>query len=131
MCSSDLDWSSIGHSAPEIVDLGSPADSDPLPEADIVVMTWTSAEWSALDHVFVNSDKERSRTSTDFHTEWHYRKDSTYVQGAFELWGFYRMVEIESAGGVKYKVLLFKSSAHLSHPPYCCGLINLVNLIIK
>jgi hypothetical protein len=32
------------------------ADIDPrtnrLPSADIVVLTWTSAEWSALDHVF-------------------------------------------------------------------------------
>ncbi len=125
-----IDWSSIGQSAPEVVDLGTPSEDAPLPEADIVVITWTSAEWSALDHVFINSDKERYRTSTEFHKQWHYRKDDKYVEGAYELWGFYRMVKITTAGGIEQRVLLFKSSAHLSHPPYCTGLIAMVNLII-
>ena len=126
-----IDWSAIGHTAPTNVDLGMPGEDDPLPEADIVVMTWTSAEWSALDHVFANSDKERFRTSTSFRKEWHYRAKKKPVEGEYDLWGFYRMVKIKSVGGVEYKVLLFKSSCHLSHPPYCKGLMEMVKVIIN
>lgn len=125
-----IDWAAIGHEAPVNVDLGDPSKDQPLPKADIVVITWTSAEWSALDHVFANSDKERHRTSTSFRKEWHWRANKEYIKGAYELWGYYRMVKIKSAGGLDYNVLLFKSSAHLSHPPYCTGLIEMVKLII-
>lgn len=125
-----IDWSSIGHKAPEWVDIGKPSENDPLPKADVVVITWTSAEWSALDHVFANSDKERHRTSTSFRDEWYLRKDKEYIKGAYDLWGFYRMVKITNANGVALRVLLWKSSAHLAHPPFCKGLIDMVDLII-
>ncbi len=125
-----IEWSAIGREAPTHVDLGSPSKDDPLPKADIVVMTWTSAEWSALDHVFLNSDKERYRTSTSFRKDWHWRANKQYVKGAYYLWGYYRMVKIKSAGGIEYDVLLYKSNAHLSHPPFCEGLMEMVKLII-
>lgn len=125
-----IDWSLIGQQAPEIVNLKDPSKDSPLPKADIVVVTWTSAEWSALDHVFVNSDKERHRTSSTFRKEWHLRAYDKYIEGAYHLWGFYRMVKIKNANGVELNVLLWKSSAHLAHPPFCKGLIQMVQLII-
>ena len=126
-----IDWSSIGHKAPEWIDIGSPSKDTPLPKADIVVITWTSAEWSALDHVFANSDKKRYRSSSSFRNEWHLRADDKYVKGAYDLWGFYRMVKIVNSNGAELDVLLWKSSAHLSHPPYCEGLIEMVKVIIN
>ncbi len=125
-----IDWSEIGRKAPGLVDLGNPSKDDPLPEADIVVMTWTSAEWSALDHVFANSDKVRHRSSMTFRKDWHWRANEKPVHGAYHLWGYYRMVTIASTGGRTFRVLLFKSSAHLSHPPYCEGLIRMVQQIL-
>jgi hypothetical protein len=53
-----VDWASIGRSAPARIAPGERGPDDPLPEADIVILTWTSAEWFAPDHVFVNSGKE-------------------------------------------------------------------------
>ncbi len=125
-----IDWSAIGCEAPAHVDLGDPSKDDPLPKADIVVMTWTSAEWAALDHVFANSGKEQHLTVHTFRNEWHYRANKEEIKGAYELWGYYRMVKIKSTDGTEYDVLLYKSSAHLSHPPYCKGLIEMVKLII-
>lgn len=126
-----IDWSAIGHEAPVNVDLGSRDKSAPLPKSDIVVITWTSAEWSALDHVFANSGEERHRTSTEFRKGWHWRANDQYIEGAHCLWGFYRMVKVKSVGGVEYDVLLFKSSSHLAHPPYCDGLMKMVEMIIE
>ena len=53
-----VDWSAINATAPT----GLLLPRTKLPNADIAVITWTSAEWSALDHVFINSDKERGHT---------------------------------------------------------------------
>ena len=126
-----IDWSSIGHTAPTIIELGDPSKHDPLPSADIVIITWTAAEWSALDHVFLNSDKERHLTSTTFHKEWHLRSYSKFIKGAYYLWGYYRMVKIKNSNGDELSVLLFKSSAHLAHPPFCEGLMSMVKVIIS
>lgn len=125
-----INWTSIGQEAPVNVDLGSPSEDAPLPKADIVVITWTSAEWSALDHVFANSNTERYRTSTTFRKEWHYRAKKEPVEGAYHLWGYYRMVKIKNAQGIGQNVLLYKSSVHLSHPPYCTGLKEMVQVIV-
>lgn len=126
-----IDWSLIGQTKPEWVDIGEPDKHEKLPKADIVVMTWTAAEWLALDHVFANSDKEAHRTSKSFRDEWHLRGDSQFVKGAYNLWGFYRMVKITNANGIALNVLLWKSSTHLAHPPYCKGVMEMVELILK
>lgn len=125
-----IDWSKIGQKAPTNVDLNNPSKDTPLPKADIVVMTWTSAEWSALDHVFANSNTERHITSKGFRKEWYWRANDVKVPGAYDLWGRYRMVKITSVTGKEYDVLLYKSDAHLAHPPYCEGLIQMVKLIL-
>lgn len=126
-----IDWSKIGRSAPENVDLGNPSEKTSLPKADYVVITWTSAEWSALDHVFCNSDQIRYRTSTEFRDEWHYRKDDQGVKDTNDLWGYYRMVRVKDKNGKPQDVLLFKSTCHLAHPPFIEGLMAMVKMIIK
>ncbi|NNF34279.1 MAG: hypothetical protein HKN68_09225 [Saprospiraceae bacterium] len=126
-----IDWSLIGKSAPGIVDLGNPSKDTPLPKSDVVVITWTVAEWSALDHVFVNSDKDRNRNTTSFHKEWSERaNEDTSIEG-YNLWGYYRMVKITNANGKELKVLLWKASAHLAHPPYGKGLEKMVEVILS
>jgi hypothetical protein len=50
-----INWSLVGQGAPTLVDIAYGGPGGKLPKADAVVMTWTSAEWAALDHVFVRS----------------------------------------------------------------------------
>ena len=127
-----INWSLIGEQAPTVVDLGAPSKEHPLPKADVVVITWTVAEWSALDHVFVNSNQERTLDSNEFHKDWHYRaNESTDIEEGHYLWGFYRMVKITNANGVELDVLLLKSSSHLAHTPYGKGLEKMVEVIIE
>jgi nucleoside phosphorylase len=126
-----IDWKSIGQEAPTVVDLGKPSSYDPLPKADVVVITWTVAEWSALDHVFVNSGTTRSTSYTDFHEEWSYKENADPQYKGSYLWGSYRMVKITNANGKELDVLLWKASAHLSHPPYGKGLEEMVRLILE
>ena len=51
-----VDWSRVSQHAPTPTPLGPTKPDAALPRADVVVITWTSAEWSALDHVFVSPD---------------------------------------------------------------------------
>ena len=126
-----IDWQSIGHQAPSVVDLKNPSRYDPLPKSDVVVITWTVKEWSALDHVFVNSGTTRSASYTDFHEEWSYKENASPRYKGSYLWGSYRMVKIKNANGKKLDVLLWKASAHLSHSPYGKGLEEMVRLILE
>ncbi|KMW58568.1 hypothetical protein AIOL_003545 [Candidatus Rhodobacter oscarellae] len=126
-----IDWSLVGSTKPEVVDLGSPSASDPMPRADIAVMTWTSAEWAALDHVFVNSDKEAYASSDAFRDGWHWRSSGGSDNNS-HLWGYYAMVKITpDAGGDPLRVLLFKADAHLAHPPYGAGMMKMVEVLIS
>ena len=125
-----IEWSDIGQTAPTVKDLGTPDKDAPLPSADIVVITWTSTEWNALDHVFVNSGTEAHVSSEEFRKGWHLRSNDAEIKGAYNLWGFYKMVQISNANGATLDVLLFKADAHLSHPPYAQGLVDMVSLII-
>ena len=125
-----IDWSKVGAEKPEVVDLGKPSKDSPLPSADVVVMTWTSAEWAALDHVFVNSDREAYASSETFREDWIWRANPEEVKGASHLWGYYRMVKIKNYAGDEVKVLLFKADAHLAHPPFAAGVMEMVKVII-
>ncbi|XAT60823.1 hypothetical protein GN278_08815 [Rhodobacteraceae bacterium Araon29] len=126
-----IDWSKIGATTPKHIDLGKPGKDTPLPKADIVVMTWTATEWNALDHVFVSSDSEAHVTSHSFRSGWYWRSNDKYIKGAYYLWGFYRMVEITNAAGEALRVLLWKSDAHLAHPPWAGGLMQMVREVIN
>ncbi|QUS54067.1 hypothetical protein [Pseudovibrio brasiliensis] len=126
-----INWAKVRQSAPVNVDIGNPDKDAPLPKVDIVVMTWTDTEWNALDHVFVSSDKEAYVSSDEFRKGWFLRSSDEYVKGAYNLWGFYRVVTVKNAAGIDLKILLWKSDAHLSHPPYADGLIAMVHFVLK
>ena len=123
-----IDWTSINEEAPAIINFSYQGPDASLPSADVVVITWTEDEWSALDHVFVNSQTIRSRSDDDgiWREKWHlYSKDAP--ESSFsKLWGYFILVKIK-----EQNVMLFKSDAHLAHPNYIDGLEQMVRCIIK
>ncbi|MDY8138716.1 hypothetical protein [Aquimarina sp. 2201CG5-10] len=132
-----IDWNKIGASAPEHLWVDYQGPQAKLPDADIVVITWTVAEWSALDHVFVNSDTTRNSKAYKWRDDWFlYSRNAPSTTNPSEkeayeyLWGYFRMVKITNKDGEDLKVLLFKSESHLSHPPYITGLSDMVKNII-
>jgi hypothetical protein len=92
-----------------------------LPNADIVVVTWTDQEWNALDHVFLNSTQARTPQSTSWQSSWkQYSHGASGFASDSEggpLWGRFQLVTINGS-----TVLLFKSNAHLAHLPWIGGL---------
>jgi hypothetical protein len=130
-----LDWSSIGQTAPRVIETGPRAPSDPLPKADVVIVTWTNAEWSALDHVFVNSGSPRSNPNPGTWARgWNACSNDTDGYASDErsdpLWGTFRQVVVQAASG-PLNVILFRSNAHLAHPPYIGGLRAMVATIVN
>src|SRR5579863_2250058 len=65
-----IDWTAIHQTAPVQVPLGARASDDPLPHADIVILTWTGAEWSALDQVFLGGKTERQSSDYSWRSAW-------------------------------------------------------------
>ncbi|MDH5327169.1 MAG: hypothetical protein OEZ68_18355 [Gammaproteobacteria bacterium] len=126
-----VDWNRIDAEAPRVLGFDYHGPNSRLPKADAVVITWTSAEWSALDHVMINSDSYRNPTAEHWRDAWlHYAYDAPVDNNdnftGNPLWGFIRLVEINAK-----KVLLLKSDAHLAHPPYAAGLSHLIQLLIE
>jgi hypothetical protein len=128
-----VDWASIGQTAPQPKALAARQASDPLPKADIVVITWTDAEWNALDHVFVNSGTSRASGLGSWSLDWlQYSRNTNgftadKIGGA--LWGVFRVVTVIGATGPK-TVLLFHSNSHLQYQPYIAGLRAMVGNIL-
>ncbi|MDE1878029.1 MAG: GTPase [Thaumarchaeota archaeon] len=145
-------WKAIGNSAPTLLKIDRREPTDPLPHADIVVLTWTTAEWQALDHVFLNGstvgkfadDKEwlknhvLSSDSTKDDKE-SVKKWLPYARGASpymansnpqNVWGYFQLVSITDRSGRPWRVLLFKSNTHLAHPPWGKGLSVMLRYII-
>ena len=128
-----IDWQSIGQEAPTpvVIHYGGPEAA--LPSADIVIITWTSAEWSAFDHVFLNSDCSGGQSDRQLEKDWHFYSRGAPTNGKKDdssLWGYYRMVRIKTAGGSEKDVLLFKSDTHLAYWPWIDGLVQLLGHII-
>lgn len=108
-----IDWGLIKQQPPVLLD--TPVDY--LPEADVVIITWASAEWAAIEHVFCSSN-----TSMPYSDRWNhwngwqkYDKDMPSYSGSsgdnWTYWGLYRLVQIQGKN-----VLLFKSNTHLDWP---------------
>jgi nucleoside phosphorylase len=127
-----IDWSDIPDFQPQPVQAGLVEPNAPLPQAEVVIMTWTKAEWAALHHVFCAYDKPMtpSEASGENNHAWNkswipYRRDyhqvhqymtdvkRTYQGGAPSLgemaWGSYRLVTVNQR-----RVLLIKSGMHLA-----------------
>lgn len=127
-----IDWSSIGAQAPAPVTLDYKGPDAPLPAADIVMFTWTDAEWSAMDHVFLHGSVQGQSESTTLIHRWLLFSKSAPSgpsQGG-KLWGYYQLVGIQGSGGKKHRVLLMKSDSHLAHPPWIKGLEGMVKAVI-
>ncbi len=128
-----IDWSLVGCEAPTIVDTDYPGPDGALPSADAIVMTWTSAEWAAMDHVFIRSGKAESPSSAEpAISSWYLYTGGApnSGSGANRLWGYYKIVGIKTLGGQNRRIMLFKSDAHLAHPPYLDGLTQEVKNLL-
>ncbi len=124
-----IDWQAIGNTAPTLLD--TPAEK--MPEADVVVITWAAAEWAAMQHVFIESDRAMpySESSYEGWSGWQkYDLDMPKQSGSedWDYWGYYRLIEINNK-----KVLLFKSNTHLDWPgeKYLADLIYRINKYVQ
>jgi nucleoside phosphorylase len=130
-----IDWKRIGYSAPVPITGVYDGSSAPLPKADVAVMTWTSAEWNAFDHVFLNSSSTRYPDDRDWEHAWHtysrnVPKGMTTDNTSAPLWGLYRLVDVPTKAKKTLRVLLFKCDTHLAHPPYIQGLQQITQQIL-
>jgi Phosphorylase superfamily len=126
-----VDWASIGHTGPQPVQVDYQGPEAPLPAADVAVLTWTSAEWSAFDQVFMTSDDAHVNSSWSLERSWHlYSKDAGAAASVAPLWGYYQLVDVAGAGGKTVRALLFKCDSHLAHPPWIDGLVQMIEHIL-
>jgi hypothetical protein len=125
-----VDWGSIGQVAPQLIPFDYKGPNESLPQADIVVITWTSAEWSALDHVFANSQTTRTNSDTKWRSQWFLYSKNAPKSTSPDLWGYFRLVSVKNSSGLIQTILLFKSESHLAHPNYITGLSQMVQCII-
>jgi hypothetical protein len=118
-----VDFAAVGKAAPVL--LATPAGQ--LPKASAVVMTWTEAEWAAMQHVFCASAGSMPYSDRSRRTWPNWQEYSSHLPAGapagWTYWGYYRLVEI---GGSP--VLLFKSNTHLDFPgtEYLEALIDLL-----
>jgi len=130
-----VDWASIGYTAPVPVAVANRDPNAPLAKADVVVLTWAPAEWSALDHVFLDSAINRTRGQKDLEGEWqpYTRKVGALKSesAAYPLWGNYRYVTLQGRGGQPITVLLFQSNTHLAYAPFLDGLATITRQILR
>jgi nucleoside phosphorylase len=127
-----IDWQSIGETAPVKIPIGDRQPNDPLPYADWVILTWTSAEWEAIDHVFLNSTTPA--INYEWRKEWHQYSRGAQAYPADPqsglLWGQFQMVQITDQSKRPWRVLLFKSNSHLAHSPWLDGLSAMMKCIL-
>jgi len=130
-----VDWASLEQTEPKPIPLGARNGDDRLPHADVVVITWTSAEWQALDHVFLSGIAARTDPAHAWRSDWllYSRGASSFVSDpqSGALWGYFQMVEITDRSGRPWRVLLFKSDTHLAHSPWIEGLSAMMKCILK
>ena len=130
-----IPWNDIGQKAPESLPIGDRRPEDPLPRADWIVITWTSAEWFALDHVFLNSHQQGDASDHTFRKDWYaYTHKASDFRGetrSGELWGKFQMVQITDQSDRPWRVILFKSNAHLAHAPWIDGLSAMMRCIME
>ncbi len=119
-----IQWSDVDASAPARLSI----TTGQLPQADVALITWTSAEWSALDHVFLNSQEERYPDQYDWRDHWQ----ACTPSGASTPLFYYQLVGINSTRTDNFlRVLLVKSEVHLAHDPYITGVDQLVETLIE
>jgi hypothetical protein len=138
-----VDWKRLDVDPPRPI----PLDRDPwavLPRAPVVIITWTTAEWMALDHVFCGSGappSTASETRQDWQAQWRtYRRGFETVGPdiyanmhdapslAKANWGSYRLVSLAPHIA---PVLLIKSDLHIGTDGKTLPLKRLVDRIVE
>ena len=118
-----VNYGLLGQQAPSLLT----TPSNELPKASTVVITWTNAEWAALQHVFCsgNTTMAYSNRTRGSWTGWEkYAKGLPHgAPSQWNYWFYYRMVHIGTE-----PVLLCKSNTHLDWPgaPYLEAMIDLL-----
>jgi nucleoside phosphorylase len=106
-----VNFAAVGKSPPSV--LATPAGR--LPKASAVIITWASAEWAALQHVFCAGSTSMPYSDRARGTWPGWEKYSANLPAgapaSWTYWGYYELVQI---GG--NPVLLFKSNTHLDWP---------------
>lgn len=136
-----IDWDSINEEKPKWVTDKNWDPNANAHEIHSVVVTWTSAEWAAFDHVFCNSDSEMPH---DFEKDEFWRDDWKHYSTGWDkiepeltsrspstyhkAWGSCRIVNIPQTGR---NILLFKSDMHISTDGPKMPLLNMVEQIIN
>lgn len=125
-------------------------DHDPLPRANVVVLTWTSAEWDALHYVFSNALEplpENPANNWRWRTKWYpYRRNFYTIFPALwtrrlisatrdrslgapalidNRWGSFAQASVG-----RRSVLLFKSELHINQDGETLPLAQLVRQIL-
>ena len=130
-----VDWASIKQTPPARIPIEARQPDGPLPAADVVILTWTTAEWSALDQVFLSSQTPRNISDWEWKETWQ-----PYTRGAAAysadprsgaLWGLFQLVRIVDQSHRPWRVLLFKANSHLAHPPWIGGLSAMLRCILE
>lgn len=104
-----VNYGSVGKQPPK--SLSTPAEK--LPQASAVVISWTEAEWAAMNQVFCVGSAPMpysARTRSSWKGWERYAENMPHIS-QWSYWGETCLVEI---GGKP--VLLFKSNTHLDHP---------------
>lgn len=150
-----IDWATTGRPdlAPKLADTPTVKDHEPMPGADVVVITWTSAEWDALHYVFSDALAplpEQPDHNSVWRNLWRpYRRDFYTVYpdlwsrrliaaaqnrslGAPALspysmrWGSYTCVTVG-----KTRVTLFKADLHLNQDGERMPLVTMIRRIVQ
>ncbi|PML78412.1 hypothetical protein [Enterovibrio norvegicus] len=127
-----VNWQAIDQTAPTRLD--GDINANAVPNADLILVTWTSAEWSALDHVMLNSSTPRASDDIAWRQKWfsYFSDDSvnTYSEDSTNdpLFHF-QLVGISNTLGEQQRVLLVKSQVHLAHPPWIAGLESMLDTL--
>ena len=118
-----IEWKRVDAEPPRPLRLER-SEHAPLPHAPIVILTWTDAEWAALEHVFCSSTRSLSpeqARSGNWQREWiAYKRSYRALEKSLPshapsrtlgAWGRYRMATL---GPERAPVLLVKSDMHLA-----------------
>ena len=138
-----IKWSDIKAEKPKLLEIKDwDRYSSTLPQAEYVVITWTEAEWNALDFVFCDSDEDMPYFRGSHKNEWRnkwYKYSNGYEKAKKEYdipsyapsveqdaWGSIFLVEVNGK-----KVLLIKSEMHISTDGKEMPVLAFVERIVK
>ena len=138
-----INWKEAGGKMPVLIPLNGYKNAGPLPKADIVIITWTVAEWAAFDHVFCESQAQMSYYEKNTWQKKWVPYSNNYAQylkpsipnsyftkkspsTSAKAWGDFCMVKL----GNGKKAILFKSNIHISTDGPGIPLINMMDNIL-